>query len=52
MEAFAFFSILIILVMCLVDWRKLKEDYGIEILPLYLYKAFTQANIDGDGRVS
>ena len=30
-----------------LDWRKLKEEHGIDILPEFLYKGFTQA-VDQD----
>ena len=47
-----FFFVSIHLILSLfIDWRRLKEEYGIDILPTWLYTALVQTGIDGDGRV-
>ena len=51
LESFAYFSLITIMMICLIDWRKLKEDYGIDILPRYLYVSWTQTGITGDNVV-
>ena len=35
-----------------LDWRRIKEEYGIDILPKFMYDAYTQTGVDGDGRVN
>lgn len=35
-----------------LDWRRIKEEYGIDILPKFMYDALTKTGVDGDGRVN
>ena len=49
-EPFVYFMFLLAMLSVVIDWRKLKEEYGIDILPRFFYTAFTRGN-DGDGTV-
>ena len=51
LEPFVFFAFGFALLSLWIDWRKLKEEYGIDILPRVFYRAFTETS-DGDGTVS
>ena len=33
-----------------MDWRKLKEEYGIKILPDFLYQGITESGVGADGQ--
>lgn len=49
-EPFVFGMFFLSLTIVFIDWQKLKEEYGIDILPEFLYKGFTQM-VDADGQV-
>ena len=50
-EPLVFWAFALAFLSLFIDWRKLKEKYGIDILPRLLYKGLTQG-IDGDGNES
>ena len=51
LEAFILVFGVTMMLTCFVDWRKLKEDYGIDPLPSFVYDAYTNAPVDVDGKV-
>ena len=49
-EPAVFGAFFICIISLFIDWRKLKEEYGINILPDVLYRGMTQG-IDSEGQV-
>ena len=50
-ETFVVGCMLFCMFVVIIDWRTLKENYGIDILPSFLYVSLTQTGVDGDNRV-
>ena len=50
LEPFVYLMFFLAMLSVLIDWRKLKEEFGIDILPRFFYTAFTRGH-DGDGTV-